>query len=45
MVVAELPKIRSGKIIRRLLKCIVENRAVGDSTTLTDPNVITFQTL
>ena len=40
MVVAELPKTRSGKIMRRLLKCIVENRAVRDSTTLADPNVI-----
>ena len=34
MVVAELPKTRSGKIMRRLLKDVAENRAVGDSTTL-----------
>ena len=40
MVVAELPKTRSGKIMRRLLRDVAENRAVGDSTTLADPNVI-----
>ena len=32
MVVAELPKTRSGKIMRRLLKDVAENRAVGDAT-------------
>ena len=37
---AELPKTRSGKIMRRLLKDVAENRAVGDSTTLADPNVM-----
>jgi acetyl-CoA synthetase len=40
MVVSELPKTRSGKIMRRLLKDVAENRAVGDSTTLADPNVM-----
>ena len=40
MVVAELPKTRSGKIMRRLLKDVAENRAVGDATTLADPNVM-----
>jgi acetyl-CoA synthetase len=40
VVVQELPKTRSGKIMRRLLKDIAENRAVGDSTTLADPNVM-----
>jgi acetyl-CoA synthetase len=40
MVVNELPKTRSGKIMRRLLKDVAENRAVGDATTLADPNVI-----
>ncbi|MCX6431011.1 MAG: acetate--CoA ligase [Actinobacteria bacterium] len=40
MVVAELPKTRSGKIMRRLLKDVAENRAVGDSTTLADPNIM-----
>jgi acetyl-CoA synthetase len=40
MVVAELPKTRSGKIMRRLLKDVAENRQVGDSTTLADPNVM-----
>jgi len=40
MVVNELPKTRSGKIMRRLLKDVAENRVVGDSTTLADPNVM-----
>lgn len=40
VVVAELPKTRSGKIMRRLLKDVAENRAVGDSTTLADPNIM-----
>ncbi len=37
---AELPKTRSGKIMRRLLKDIAEGRALGDTTTLSDPSVI-----
>jgi acetyl-CoA synthetase len=37
---AELPKTRSGKIMRRLLRDIAEGRALGDTTTLADPNVI-----
>jgi acetyl-CoA synthetase len=40
VVVQELPKTRSGKIMRRLLKDVAEHRAVGDSTTLADPNVM-----
>ncbi len=40
VVVAELPKTRSGKIMRRLLRDVAEHRAVGDSTTLADPNVM-----
>ena len=40
MVVNELPKTRSGKIMRRLLKDVAEDRAVGDATTLADPNVM-----
>lgn len=40
LIVAELPKTRSGKIMRRLLKDVAENRAVGDSTTLADPNIM-----
>ena len=40
MVVLELPKTRSGKIMRRLLKDVAENRQVGDATTLADPNVM-----
>ena len=40
MVVAELPKTRSGKIMRRLLRDVAENRVVGDATTLADPNVM-----
>ncbi len=37
---ADLPKTRSGKIMRRLLKDIAEGRALGDMTTLADPNVV-----
>ena len=40
VVVNELPKTRSGKIMRRLLQDVAEDRAVGDSTTLADPNVM-----
>ena len=40
LVVNELPKTRSGKIMRRLLRDVAENRAVGDSTTLADPKVM-----
>ena len=40
MVVNELPKTRSGKIMRRLLKDAAENRTAGDATTLADPNVM-----
>jgi len=40
MIVPELPKTRSGKIMRRLLRDVAENRAVGDATTLADPNVM-----
>ena len=40
LVVAELPKTRSGKIMRRLLRDVAENRTVGDSTTLADPNIM-----
>jgi acetyl-CoA synthetase len=38
--VNELPKTRSGKIMRRLLRDIAEGRALGDTTTLTDTTVI-----
>ncbi len=41
-VVAELPKTRSGKIMRRLLRDLAEGRAMGDSTTLADGNVMTL---
>jgi acetyl-CoA synthetase len=37
---ADLPKTRSGKIMRRLLRDIAEGRAVGDTTTLADPAVV-----
>jgi len=37
---AELPKTRSGKIMRRLLKDVAEGRALGDTTTLADPAVL-----
>ncbi|MGO1316854.1 MAG: acetate--CoA ligase [Cellulomonadaceae bacterium] len=40
LVVAELPKTRSGKIMRRLLRDVAENRAVGDATTLADSSVM-----
>ena len=36
----ELPKTRSGKIMRRLLRDIAEGRVVGDTTTLQDPGVL-----
>jgi acetyl-CoA synthetase len=37
---ADLPKTRSGKIMRRLLKDIAEGKALGDTTTLADPGVV-----
>ncbi|MGB3259032.1 MAG: acetate--CoA ligase [Ornithinimicrobium sp.] len=40
MIVAELPKTRSGKIMRRLLKDVAEDREVGDVTTLADSTVM-----
>ena len=40
MVVPELPKTRSGKIMRRLLRDVAENRNLGDATTLADPTVM-----
>jgi acetyl-CoA synthetase len=36
----DLPKTRSGKIMRRLLRDIAEGRALGDVTTLRDPTVM-----
>ncbi len=42
MVVAELPKTRSGKIMRRLLKDVAEKREVGDVTTLADSSVMSL---
>lgn len=38
---AELPKTRSGKIMRRLLRDIAEGRTVGDTSTLANPDVVT----
>jgi acetyl-CoA synthetase len=40
MVVPELPKTRSGKIMRRLLRDVAENREVGNTTTLADSGVM-----
>jgi len=40
LVVAELPKTRSGKIMRRLLRDVAEHRELGDATTLADPTVM-----
>ena len=37
---ADLPKTRSGKIMRRLLKDVAEGKALGDTTTLADPDVV-----
>jgi acetyl-CoA synthetase len=37
---ADLPKTRSGKIMRRLLRDIAEGKALGDTTTLADPTVV-----
>src|SRR5213593_1914121 len=37
---AELPKTRSGKIMRRLLRDVAEHRTLGDTTTLADPTVV-----
>jgi len=40
LVVAELPKTRSGKIMRRVLRDVAEHRSLGDVTTLTDSAVM-----
>jgi acetyl-CoA synthetase len=40
MIVAELPKTRSGKIMRRLLRDVAENRSIGDVSTLADSTVM-----
>jgi acetyl-CoA synthetase len=40
LIVAELPKTRSGKIMRRLLMDVAEHREVGDVTTLADSTVM-----
>ena len=37
---AELPKTRSAKIMRRLLRDVAEGRVLGDTSTLTDPTVL-----
>jgi len=42
MVVSELPKTRSGKIMRRLLRDVAENREIGDVTTLADSSVMSL---
>ena len=36
----ELPKTRSGKIMRRILRCIAENEPVGDTMTLANPEIV-----
>ncbi|NNE95402.1 MAG: acetyl-coenzyme A synthetase, partial [Acidimicrobiales bacterium] len=38
--VPELPKTRSGKIMRRLLRDMAEGRSIGDTTTLSDPTIV-----
>jgi acetyl-CoA synthetase len=40
MFTPELPKTRSGKIMRRLLRDVAERRALGDVTTLADPGIV-----
>ena len=40
IVVPDLPKTRSGKIMRRLLRDVVEGRELGDTTTLADQTVV-----
>jgi acetyl-CoA synthetase len=40
LIVPELPKTRSGKIMRRLLRDVAENRTLGDVTTLADPTIM-----
>jgi acyl-CoA synthetase (AMP-forming)/AMP-acid ligase II len=40
LVVPELPKTRSGKIVRRPLKDVAEGRDPGDATTLSDPTIL-----
>ena len=37
---ADLPKTRSGKIMRRLLRNVAEDESLGDTTTLADPGVV-----
>jgi acetyl-CoA synthetase len=41
-IVEELPKTRSGKIMRRLLQDVAEGREIGDTTTLTDTGVLSI---
>ncbi len=41
-IVPELPKTRSGKIMRRLLRDVAEDRAIGDTTTLSDPAIMSL---
>jgi acetyl-CoA synthetase len=42
LVTPELPKTRSGKIMRRLLRDVAEHRSLGDTTTLLDPSVLSM---
>jgi acetyl-CoA synthetase len=41
IIVPDLPKTRSGKIMRRLLRDVADGRQLGDTTTLADPSVVT----
>jgi acetyl-CoA synthetase len=43
-IVPELPKTRSGKIMRRLLRDVAENRTLGDASTLADSSVMSLIT-
>ena len=42
LITPELPKTRSGKIMRRLLRDVAEHRSLGDTTTLLDPGVLSM---
>jgi acetyl-CoA synthetase len=42
LITPELPKTRSGKIMRRLLRDVAEQRTLGDTTTLVDPAVVSM---
>ncbi len=42
IITPDLPKTRSGKIMRRILKCLAEGKEIGDTTTLASPEIVTI---